>query len=177
VVRPLASQPRAQHWTRPRPIRSSWSRSQPSCAASTSTSACVARIAARVSSLPQHQSHLCRCPCCICGGRRERPDAFPIPASCSWRWPTPGVRSAVWHSSRDTDVRSHSFLDIATALVRRNYLPSPHRTPASSCQTIDSRSRRLTIPIITAHSAVQSNEVYLTPRSTVSPLQFRLGVR
>ena len=49
--------------------------------------------------------------------------------------------------------------------------------PAGPRQSIDIPPLRLTIPIATANSAVQSNEVYLTPCSTVPSLQLRLGVR
>jgi len=50
-------------------------------------------------------------------------------------------------------------------------------TLSSMCQTIDSRTRTHTIPILTPNSAVQSNEVYLTPCSTAPSIQSRLGVR
>ena len=97
------------------------------------------------------------------GDRRERPDALPIRASCTWRWPTPGVRSALWPSSRDTCCHSRLFPDFATVLLRRKCLRASHRAPSSSCQAIDSRPSALTIPITTADSTVQSNEVYPPP--------------
>jgi len=150
---------------------------KPSCAASTSTSACVARTAARASSCPQRPSHLCRCPCCICGDHREKQDALPISVSRFWRWPTPGMRSALWHASRDPRIRSRSFPRFAIVLSPRKRSPAQHRSTSSSRQSIDSRTRSLTIPITTVDSAVQSNEVYLTLCSTVPSLQLHLGVR
>jgi hypothetical protein len=74
-------------------------------------------------------------------------------------------------------VSPRSFSRFVTVLVRRKCLRAPHRAAPASSQAIDSRPRTLTIPITTANSAVQSNEVYLTPCSTVPSLQLRLGVR
>ena len=60
-----------------------------------------------------HPSHLCPRAYCVCADRPEGTDALRIPALRSWWWPTPGVRSALWHNSRDTPVRTYWFLGLA----------------------------------------------------------------
>lgn len=135
----------------------------PSCAASIGSIGCAARAAARADSCPRHPSRPRRCACCICGDPREIPAALAIHVLGSWRCRSPGARSAVWPGSCATRVRSRLFPDFATGLIRGTCLPAPHRAPSASCQPIASRPRRLTIPITTARTAVQSNEVYPPP--------------
>ena len=132
----------------------------PSCVALIGSIGCAARTAAKASSCPRHPSRPRRCACCICEDRREIPAALAIHVLGAWRCRSPGARSAVWPGSCDTRVRSRLF---ATGLVRGACFHAPHRAPSASCQTIASRSRRLTIPITTAPTAVQSNEVYPPP--------------
>ena len=74
----------------PCPIRSWWSRSKPSCTASTDTSGRAARTAERASSCRQRQLRPRRCACCICGDRREIPVALAIGVLCSWPNPRHG---------------------------------------------------------------------------------------
>ena len=147
-----------------RPIRSWWSRSRPSCTASSGTSACAARTAAMASSCPPHPLRRCRCACCICGDRRDRCDC--VPDSCVVLLALDHARGALGPLARFARYRR------SLALVRglryrswsRQCLRAPPRAPSSSCQTIAlAAPAALTIPITTARAAVQSNEVYPPP--------------
>ena len=97
------------------------------------------------------------------GDHREICAALAIHVLDSWRCRSPGARSAVWLGSRATCVRSCLFRDFATGLGRGVRFDASHRAPSAPCHTIASRSRTLTIPITTARTAVQSNEVYPPP--------------